>query len=255
MKKVENMTVLSNELIARKIYKCVLSGQLVNEITEPGQFVHVKVSGGTEPTLRRPISICEIDRAQESLTMIYRVEGKGTKLLSEKRDGETVDVLGPLGNGFPIEGLKPNAHCLLVGGGIGVPPLYELAKQLVSKGHNVTTVIGFRSTDDVFLEKEFARLGDTYVVTEDGTSGEQGFVTDIIKKYQLSCDRYYACGPRMMLRALESMMPENGYLSLEERMGCGIGACLACVCDTPDNESYRKVCTDGPVFPVGEVVV
>ncbi|WP_026689968.1 dihydroorotate dehydrogenase electron transfer subunit [Alteribacter aurantiacus] len=255
MKKVEAMTVVSQRTIANNIYECSLKGDLVSVMNEPGQFVHLKVTDGIEPTLRRPISICSVDTNERTFTMVYRVEGIGTKKLSHKLPGERVNVLGPLGHGFPMEELKSESHCLLVGGGIGVPPLYELAKQLTSKGHSVTAVLGFRSKEDVFYEREFSRLGPTFVATEDGSYGEMGFVTDVIGAKQLTGDCYYACGPRPMLKAIESNMPIPGFLSLEERMGCGIGACLACVCDMKNEAGYRKVCSDGPVFKAGEVVV
>ncbi|RNA69662.1 dihydroorotate dehydrogenase electron transfer subunit [Alteribacter keqinensis] len=255
MKKVEKMTVVSHRSIAKNIYECSLSGELVELMARPGQFVHLRVSDNTIPTLRRPISICSVDHQKNAFTMVYRVEGIGTHALSQKRTGDQVDVLGPLGHGFPISGLKEKSHCLLTGGGIGVPPLYELAKQLTKQGHSVATVLGFRSKEDVFYEAEFSELGATYVATEDGTLGERGFVTDVIATNRLSGDRYYACGPRPMLRAIENNMTIPGFLSLEERMGCGVGACLACVCDVKNEEGYRKVCSDGPVFKAGEVVI
>ncbi|WP_409253642.1 dihydroorotate dehydrogenase electron transfer subunit [Bacillus sp. SCS-153A] len=257
MIKKELMRILSNEEIAENIFKMVLSGDLVSELNEPGQFLHFKTGTGVEPLLRRPISIAEVDKENRSLTVIYRAEGKGTALLSAERPGARVDVLGPLGNGFPIHEVDEGKTALLVGGGIGVPPLYELSKQLVRKGIKVIHVLGFQSHAAVFYEKEFAELGPTYIATVDGSQGTQGFVTDVIKNKGLGFDLFYSCGPKAMLAALSSTYGESkGYISLEERMGCGIGACFACVCEKAVNDgekNYVKICSDGPVFPVGMV--
>ncbi|MBB3851338.1 dihydroorotate dehydrogenase electron transfer subunit [Parageobacillus caldoxylosilyticus] len=255
--KREHMTVVRHEQIAKNIYEITLSGHLVEEMNAPGQFVHVKVTSQTAPLLRRPLSLCRIDQDASECTLIYRKVGIGTTLLSEKRPGETVDVLGPLGNGFPLDAVEKGQRALLVGGGIGVPPLYELAKQLVEKGVIVTNVLGFQTKDAVFYEQEFSMFGETYVATVDGSYGMKGFVTDVIDQRGISFDVLYACGPKPMLKALEQAFPHKEvYLSLEERMGCGIGACFACVCRVPDSETaYKKVCSDGPVFKAGEVVL
>jgi dihydroorotate dehydrogenase electron transfer subunit len=255
--KREHMTVVRHEQIAKNIYEITLSGHLVEEMNAPGQFVHVKVTPQANPLLRRPLSLCRIDQDASECTLIYRKEGIGTTLLSEKRPGETVDVLGPLGNGFPLDAVEKGQRALLVGGGIGVPPLYELAKQLVEKGVIVTNVLGFQTKDAVFYEQEFSMFGETYVATVDGSYGMKGFVTDVIDQRGISFDVLYACGPKPMLKALEQAFPHKEvYLSLEERMGCGIGACFACVCRVPDSETaYKKVCSDGPVFKAGEVVL
>ncbi|MGG6438804.1 dihydroorotate dehydrogenase electron transfer subunit [Saccharococcus caldoxylosilyticus] len=257
MMKREHMTVVRHEQIAKNIYEITLSGHLVEEMNAPGQFVHVKVTPQANPLLRRPLSLCRIDQDASECTLIYRKEGIGTTLLSEKRPGETVDVLGPLGNGFPLDAVEKGQRALLVGGGIGVPPLYELAKQLVEKGVIVTNVLGFQTKDAVFYEQEFSMFGETYVATVDGSYGMKGFVTDVIDQRDISFDVLYACGPKPMLKALEQAFPHKEvYLSLEERMGCGIGACFACVCCVPDSETaYKKVCSDGPVFKAGEVVL
>ncbi|MGM9986581.1 MAG: dihydroorotate dehydrogenase electron transfer subunit [Bacillaceae bacterium] len=259
MIKNERMIVKSHNEIANRIFELTLQGDLVQEMNQPGQFVHVRVTGGNAPLLRRPISICRIDQGTNTFTMIYRTEGEGTKLLSTYKEGEKVDVLGPLGKGFPVEETKVGEIVLLVGGGIGVPPLYELGKRLVAKGVKVINVLGFQTSDAVFYEEKFASLGDTYIATVDGTKGYKGFVTDVIESEGINFDVFYSCGPTPMLKALESRYEnKRGYISLEERMGCGIGACFACVChkkDDPTGVSYRKVCSDGPVFPVGEVVL
>ena len=251
----EMMTVVSNRSIAHRIYELVLSGSLVQHMHIPGQFVHMKV--GATPLLRRPLSLCDINQQANECTIIYRVEGAGTTLLSQKARGETVDVLGPLGNGFPVTAAKRGERALLVGGGIGVPPLFELAKQLSQNGVFVTTVLGFQTKHVAFYDEKFASFGETYVATVDGSYGMKGFVTDVIRANDLSFDVLYACGPKPMLRALANDFPhQQVYLSLEERMGCGIGACFACVCRVPHSETaYKKVCSDGPVFRAGEVLL
>lgn len=258
MKTKELCLVVSQAEIANSIYELTLKGELVQNMNEPGQFVHIKVTESLDPLLRRPISIARIDKNSNEFTMIYRKEGKGTSLLATKKPGEHIDVLGPLGHGFPVEEVNPGETALLVGGGIGVPPLYELSRQLVKKDVHVIHVLGFQDKSSIFYENEFAALGETYVATVDGSYGTKGFVTDVIKEKALSFDTLYSCGPTPMLRALESEYKDKKvFLSLEERMGCGIGACFACVChsSTEDNLSYKKVCSDGPVFRVGEVVL
>ena len=259
MIKQEICKVVSQVEIAPAIYELTLRGELVHYMDEPGQFVHIKVSNSLDPLLRRPISIAKIDQNNSEFTMIYRKEGRGTTLLAEKKTGEEVDVLGPLGHGFPVAETLPGEKALLVGGGIGVPPLYELSHQLVNKGVQVIHVLGFQTNEAVFYEREFAALGETYVATVDGSYGSKGFVTDVIAENNLSFDTLYSCGPTPMLKALNSNFADKKvFLSLEERMGCGIGACFACVCHTGDDKdgtSYKKVCSDGPVFRAGEVIL
>lgn len=258
MIKQEKMTVVSHRLIATNIYELILEGKLVNEMKEPGQFVHLRLSEIMEPLLRRPISIANIDEKNERFTMIYRAEGKGTQMLSQKKQGETIDVLGPLGNGFPFE-RKKGEKALLIGGGIGVPPLYELSQRLVNQGVEVIHVLGHETASKVFYFEEFSNLGKTYIATVDGSYGFKGFVTDVIDQESLTFDCLYACGPMPMLKALENKYSGiEGYISLEKRMGCGIGACLACVCHIagdPTGTKYQKVCSDGPVFRMGEVIL
>ncbi|HDX9609231.1 TPA: dihydroorotate oxidase B electron transfer subunit [Bacillus toyonensis] len=259
MMQKQNMIVVNQKEIAKNIYELVLQGTLVQQMNEPGQFVHIKVAEGIAPLLRRPISICNVDQEKNEFTMLYRAEGQGTKTLATRKQGEMVDVLGPLGHGFPVEEAEAGETALLVGGGIGVPPLYELSQRLVAKGVRVIHILGFQTKDVVFYEEKFAELGDTYVATVDGTHGTKGFVTDVIDNYGIDFDILYSCGPLAMLRALEGRYKEKkAYISLEERMGCGIGACFACVChlqEDPNGHSYKKVCSDGPVFPIGEVVL
>ena len=259
MMQKQNMIVVNQKEIAKNIYELVLQGTLVQQMNEPGQFVHIKVAEGIAPLLRRPISICNVDQEKNEFTMLYRAEGQGTKTLATRKQGEMVDVLVPLGHGFPVEEAEAGQTALLVGGGIGVPPLYELSQRLVAKGVRVIHILGFQTKDVVFYEEKFAELGDTYVATVDGTHGTKGFVTDVIDNYGIDFDILYSCGPLAMLRALEGRYKEKkAYISLEERMGCGIGACFACVChlqEDPSGHSYKKVCSDGPVFPIGEVVL
>ncbi|MEH7882837.1 dihydroorotate dehydrogenase electron transfer subunit [Bacillus sp. JJ1609] len=253
----EKCMVVSNRQIAESIYELILKGEITSEMSEPGQFVHVKVADGFDPLLRRPISIAAINKESKSFTIIYRKQGRGTSLLAEKRVGEEVDVLGPLGNGFPVNEARSGGTAVLVGGGVGVPPMFELAKQLAQNGVSVISIIGFQSASNVFYEKQLAKYGEVYVATVDGSYGKKGYVTDILS--EIHADIVFACGPTPMLRAIEpGVYAPKTYLSLEERMGCGIGACFACVCHTkedPHGFSYKKVCSDGPVFAAGEVVI
>ncbi|MCJ7839582.1 dihydroorotate dehydrogenase electron transfer subunit [Lederbergia sp. NSJ-179] len=255
----EMMRVVSQKQLAKDIYELVLEGDMVNQMNQPGQFVHVRTNSGLDPLLRRPISIAAIDQAHQQFTVIYRAEGKGTKLLALQGENNRLDVLGPLGNGFPLHEVKARETALLVGGGIGVPPLYELAKQLNKQGVKTIHVLGFQSEEVVFYERPFAEFGETYVTTVDGSHGTKGFVTDVIEKEQLNFDVLFACGPTPMLNALQQRYQgTKGFLSMEQRMGCGIGACFACVChvNEPINgKDYVKVCCDGPVFPIGKVVL
>lgn len=249
--------IVSQDEIAQDIYELVVEAELVNEITEPGQFVHIRVSNSWDPSLRRPISISSYDKKSKLLTMIYRKEGKGTSLLANMKPGMDLDILGPLGNGFQVEEVNAGETALLVGGGIGVPPLYELSNQLKAKGVNVIHILGFQTESAVFYESEFMKNGETFVATVDGTYGRKGFVTDVMK--EVDFDTIYTCGPTPMLRAIQQNYQDKKlFLSLEERMGCGVGACFACVCksvDDPQDVSYRKVCSDGPVFRAGEVCI
>ncbi|MFB4162599.1 dihydroorotate dehydrogenase electron transfer subunit [Alteribacillus sp. JSM 102045] len=253
------MIVRSNKEIAENIFEMTLQGEMVKEITAPGQFLHIKPSNQSTPLLRRPISICAHNKQNNELTIIYRTEGEGTNLFSQRKQNDSVDVLGPLGNGFSLEEAEQGETALIVGGGVGVPPLYSLALSLAEKGVKVVTVLGFADAASVFYEEKFKETGDVYVSTMDGSAGHKGLVTDVIDRESLRFDRLYACGPIPMLKALEDEYPNAaGSLSLEERMGCGIGACFACVCHTqndPNGSEYRKVCSDGPVFPWREVVL
>ena len=229
-------TVVSNEKIADKIFRIELHGDIVCEMNTPGQFVNIKVNNGYEFLLRRPISICEINKDKNTFV-------------------DLVDVLGPLGKGYEISSLEKGQTALLVGGGIGVPPLYELAKQFRNAGINTIHILGFNNKKDVFYEEKFAELGTTYVATADGSYGEAGFVTNVIEDKKIKYDKYYSCGPLAMLKALTEMDKEKmGYISLEERMACGVGACYACVCEKQDG-SISRVCYDGPVYDSKEIAL
>lgn len=243
-------------VIAEKTVKLdVLVNKETLETIRPGQFVYIQIGNTSEHMLRRPISIADVDSEKGLLTLVYKELGEGTRKLSQLRRNDQLNMLIPCGNGYRIDQMQLT-HALLIGGGIGVPPLYYLAKKLVAKGVQVTTVIGFQSREDVFFEEEFKELGTCYVTTNDGSYGHQGYVTDSIIKNKPAFDYYFACGPNPMLKAVESTLKDKkGFLSLEERMGCGIGACYACVVPTKDKQSSKKICQDGPVFQTGEVKI
>ena len=235
--------ITSNEKIARDIFKMTLAGD-TSAITAPGQFVNIKLDGFF---LRRPISVC--DCVGENLTLIYKTVGRGTEQMSRMAAGDELDLLTGLGNGYntKISGGSP----LLVGGGVGVPPMYMLCKKLISEGKNVTVVLGFNSKDDVFYENEFRALGaDVHIATADGTYGIKGFVTDVIKDMQYTF--FYTCGPEPMFRAMHKIMKTPGQYSFEERMGCGFGACMGCSCKTLTGN--KRICKEGPVMESEEII-
>ena len=235
--------ITSNEKIARDIFKMTLAGD-PSAITAPGQFVNIKLDGFF---LRRPISVC--DCVGENLTLIYKTVGRGTEQMSRMAAGDELDLLTGLGNGYntKISGGSP----LLVGGGVGVPPMYMLCKKLISEGKNVTVVLGFNSKDDVFYENEFRALGaDVHIATADGTYGTKGFVTDVIKNLQYTF--FYTCGPEPMFRAMHKIMKTPGQYSFEERMGCGFGACMGCSCKTLTGN--KRICKEGPVMESEEII-
>lgn len=256
--KSEWMTIVANDCIAEDTFEMRLTGDLVDEMTQPGQFLHLQVGDGWEYVLRRPISIADVCRDQNMVTVLYKVVGQGTKQLSRLSAGDQVNILGPRGNGFNIEGVV-NQSLILVGGGIGVPPLYYLGKKLIEQGNKLTFVLGFQSEDAVFYESQFQELGNVIVTTDDGSYGRKGFVTSVLPELENNNSAYYACGPKGMLKAITTTLPNmEGYISLEERMGCGVGACFACVCEpTVPNKphDYRKICVDGPVFSAKEVIL
>lgn len=248
--------VLAIKKIAKDTYQLDLELEpSFLERIKPGQFIHIRVNQGSEFMLRRPISVADVDLALNKLTVIFKVFGRGTDVLTHIKADELIDLLIPCGNGYPIESIDMK-HALLIGGGVGVPPLYYLAKSLVEKGISVTTVIGFQSKDEIFYEKEFATLGKVFVTTDDGSYGRKGYVTDVLQHEKLNFDYYFSCGPAPMLKAVKKYLHYfPGYISLEERMGCGIGACYACIVKSEDGESQKKICTDGPVFHATEVMI
>ncbi len=234
------LTITGNEPIAEQVYRMTLSGDTGAMFA--GQFVNIKLEGFY---LRRPISVCDID--DDKLTLIYKAVGDGTKQMSGLKSGEKLSVMCGLGNGF-----KPQEHSkqLLIAGGVGAPPMLLLAKSLAEKGIKPTAVLGFRSANDVFLEKELAHFCEkVYITTEDGSHGTKGFVTTVVN--DLDFDYFYACGPLPMLRAL-SDIDRDGQLSYEERMGCGFGGCMGCSCEK-ENGGYARICKEGPVFNNGEL--
>ncbi|WP_175614801.1 dihydroorotate dehydrogenase electron transfer subunit [Piscibacillus halophilus] len=249
-----DLEVKSNKLIASDTFEIVLQGNVVQQISRPGQFVHIKIGEGSTHMLRRPFSIADYNIKANQLTIIYKLIGDGTEWLSHRRTGENLNVLGPLGNGFEVEGIK-DEHILVIGGGVGVPPLYNLVKQLSTQNH-VTAILGYQSKDAIFYEQKFSRFADTFIATNDGSYGYKGFVTDVIDQMGVKFDQYYACGPLGMLGAVQQRLIDvDGYLSIEERMGCGVGACFACVCPAFNEKGYVKICQDGPVFHSKEVTL
>ena len=258
-KKKENALVISQEMLAPDIYSMWLQTEAASE-AKPGQFISMYTNDGSK-LLPRPISICEIDKAAGRLRVVYRVTGKdtGTEQFSKMSAGDTVPVIGPLGNGFPYEKAE-GKNVFLIGGGIGVPPILELAKQMKCEKKQI--LAGYRDAQ-TFLREEVEQNGELYISTEDGSVGTKGNVMDAIRENGLTADMIFACGPTPMLRAIKTYAEENGiecYISLEERMACGIGACLACVCkskekDHHSNVNNKRICKDGPVFLSTEVEI
>ena len=252
----ENLTVVSQEEIGKDIFSLWLQTDQMAQYARPGQFLSL-YTGNAGKLLPRPISICEIDKETSRIRLVYRVTGKntGTEAFSKTQPGDKIEALGPLGNGFPLEEAE-GKKVFLIGGGIGIPPMLETAKQLNAQK---TAVLGYR--DELVLNKEFAKYADVYVATEDGSSGTKGNVLNAIQEKALEADVIFACGPTPMLRALKEYAAANHitcWISMEERMACGIGACLACVCKSKDIDAHsqvhnKRVCKDGPVFLSTEV--
>ncbi len=235
-------TIISNEALTRDVYKMVLSGD-TSAITAPGQFVNIQLDG---LFLRRPISVCDYGEAR--LTIIYKVVGKGTEKMSAMIPGEKLDILTGLGNGYDLSlsGDKP----VLLGGGVGVPPMYNLAKKLISQGKRVSVLLGFNTQSEIFYENEFKLLGcEVCVTTVDGSYGVRGFVTDALPE---NYTYFYACGPEPMLKAVYRATKTSGQMSFEERMGCGFGACMGCSCKTLTG--YKRICKEGPVMKKEEIL-
>ena len=242
MKKII-FNVISNEKIARDVFRMCLRGD-TSEIRVPGQFVNFALDGFY---LRRPISVCDWD--EQTLTVIYKTVGLGTEHMALLRPCDVLDTLTGLGNGYDLS--KSGQNPLLIGGGVGVPPLYALAKRLYLQGKHVSAVIGFNTAEEVFLEKELARFCDSIIVTTaDGTVGTRGFVTDAMR--DLDYSYFYTCGPEPMLRAVDRCAKSSGQFSFEERMGCGFGACMGCSCKT--KYGNKRICKDGPVLEREEII-
>jgi dihydroorotate dehydrogenase electron transfer subunit len=256
MKIYEPGLVVKEGRLAGGIYELFIETEAAKSAL-PGQFVMLYPQHEST-LLPRPISICEV-LAGRVLRLVYRAVGKGTKEFSLYRQGENLRVLGPLGNGFPISEGK-GKKALLIGGGIGLPPLLELSKELKAK--ECIALLGYRN-DDFFLNKDFERYSKVYIATEDGSAGTKGNVIDAARANNITADVIYACGPMPMLRAIKQFAEELGipaYISLEERMACGVGACLGCVCKTVKKDDHSKVnnarvCTEGPVFLASEVEI
>ena len=239
------LTVTKNEALTPLIYKMQLAGD-VSGVTRAGQFVEIALDG---LYLRQPISVCNYEEGE--LTIIYKVVGKGTDLMSQMAEGTQLDVLTGLGNGFDVDHdcEKP----LLVGGGVGVPPLYRLTRDLIARGKDVTVVLGFNTESEIFYAEEFEALGAKVILaTADGSVGVKGFVTDAIRESGVEADYFYSCGPLPMLKALCNSLEISGEVSLEERMGCGFGICMGCSIQT--TKGAKRVCKDGPVFRKEEVI-
>ena len=235
--------IKSNKKLTESIFEMVLVGD-TSSITAPGQFINIKLDGFF---LRRPISICDYNN--ETITIIYKVVGEGTEVMSKMKSGEKLDVLCGLGNGFDTS--KSMDKPVLIGGGVGVPPMYNLCKKLISEGKNVTVILGFNKKEEIFYENEFKKLGaDVKVTTVDGSYGIKGFVTDALKDTDYSY--FYTCGPMPMFKAIESAATTSGQYSFEERMGCGFGACMGCSCKT--KYGNKRICKDGPVLTREEII-
>lgn len=241
MYKQDIYKILSNERIAKDVYKMILEGD-TQYITAPGQFINLKLDGRF---LRRPISVCDYD--ENTITIIYKVVGEGTNQLSEMKTGEMIDCLTGLGNGYDI---SKSQYPLVIGGGVGVPPMYNLTKCLIENGQKPTVILGFNTKNEIFYEEEFKALGVRVIVaTADGSYGIKGFVTDAIPK---DYDYFYTCGPLPMFKAIDAAAKTSGQFSFEERMGCGFGACMGCSCKT--KYGNKRICKDGPVLEREEII-
>lgn len=254
----ETVTVVSQKQIGTGIYDLTIQTKEIAAAAKAGQFVSV-YSNDASKLLPRPISLCGIDRKAGTLRLVYRVTGEhtGTEEFSRLQAGDTMKIMGPLGNGFTVEKGK---KAFLIGGGIGVPPMLQLAKEMKDAGENFQIVMGYRDAG-TFLLDEFKEQGESFVATEDGSVGTRENVLDAIRENHLDADVIYACGPTPMLRALKAYAEEQNmtcYVSMEERMACGIGACLACVCNSTDKDAHsnvknKRICKEGPVFNAKEV--
>ena len=236
-------TVRSNIALTQNTFKMELIGD-TSHITAPGQFINIQLDGFY---LRRPISICDHD--ERTITIIYKVVGGGTEAMAKLPAGGKLDVLCGLGNGFDTS--KCEGKAVLIGGGVGVPPMFNLCKKLIAEGKDVSVILGFNTKDEIFYEDEFKSLGaKVYVSTVDGSYGTKGFVTDVLK--DIEYNYFFTCGPMPMFRAIEKIAEPSGQYSFEERMGCGFGACMGCSCKT--KYGYKRICKDGPVLVREEIV-
>ncbi|MGN0164934.1 MAG: dihydroorotate dehydrogenase electron transfer subunit [Lachnospiraceae bacterium] len=257
--------IRENVMIAQGIYSMWLEAEQIASDAKPGQFISMYTKDSSK-LLPRPISICDIDREKGQIRIVYRISGEGTKQFSEYKEGDTIDVLGPLGNGYDIKALAGddnNASTLmLVGGGIGIPPMLGLAKayRKTYPDVEINVVLGYRNSD-TFLNDEFTRIANVFYASDDGSIGIKGNVIDSIRANNVSADVICACGPTPMLKGLKTYAAEDNipaFISLEEKMACGIGACLACVCKSVEKDSHsmvnnKRVCKDGPVFRADEI--
>lgn len=235
-------TIRSNTALTDSVYKMVLEGD-TSAITAPGQFVNIRLEG---MFLRRPISVCDYD--ERALTIIYKVVGKGTAAMAAMATGDELDILTGLGNGYDLSLSGENP--VLLGGGVGVPPMYNLAKKLLAQGKSVSVILGFNTESEIFYEQEFKALGcQVTVTTVDGSYGKKGFVTDALPE---TYSYFYTCGPEPMLKAVYRSTATSGQMSFEERMGCGFGACMGCSCKTLTG--YKRICKDGPVMKKEEIL-
>ena len=252
MKKyILDLTVKSVDRLNEKYVLIKLTDTVPLPEMLPGQFVEIRIDNTSETFLRRPISVCDYD--DKTITIIYKVVGEGTEQMSKMKAGETLDLLTGLGNGFntALSGDAP----LLIGGGVGIPPLFGLCKALLAEGKSPSVILGFNTAEEIFLKEEFEELlkdtdGNVYVTTVDGSAGTKGFVTDVMK--DLDYTFFYTCGPMPMFRAIESVAKTSGQYSFEERMGCGFGACMGCSIQT--KEGNKRVCKDGPVLMREEIL-
>ena len=238
-------TIVSNTPLTPAVYRMVLEGD-TQYITHSGEFINIELSG---KFLRRPISIADYD--ERTITIIYKVVGRGTEQMKQMKAGEVLDILTGLGNGFSTD--NDAKRPLLVGGGVGVPPMYNLCKRLLGEGKKPMVILGFNTASEIFYAEEFRALGvDVYVSTADGSEGTKGFVTDVIREKALEFDYLYTCGPLPMLKALYDATESPAEFSFEERMGCGFGACMGCSCKT--KYGNKRICKDGPVLKREEII-
>ncbi|HEM3623646.1 TPA: dihydroorotate dehydrogenase electron transfer subunit [Streptococcus suis] len=253
----EQMLLVEQVQLAPRIFSMILQGKMVSEM-RIGQFIHIRVPNDAM-LLRRPISISEIDYGRSQCRIIYRVEGLGTDVFSNMVAGDYLDVMGPLGNGFEIDFLKDGDPILIIGGGIGVPPLVEVAKQAAKRGAKVTSVIGFATKEAVILEEELAQYGSVHVTTDDGSYGIKGSVATVVEQLTNDFSAIYSCGAPGMMKYVDQRFQDHphAYLSLEARMACGMGACYACVVKPKEGQEHenKRVCKEGPVFTTGSLIL